>query len=310
MRKTSLEMVHRLARKDKRVLFIGSDLGAGVLDQMREEMPDRWIMEGVSEQHIVGMAAGLAMEGFIPYVNTIATFLTRRCYEQLVIDIGLHSVPVRLIGNGGGLVYAPLGPTHQAIEDIGIMRMIPNMTVVAPCDAREMESLMAASIDWPFPIYIRLAKGGDEVISKAQETFEIGKAILMREPGEVLIVSTGIMTQRALKTAVTLSEKGISTGVLHMHTLKPLDDASLATCVKSCSLVVTLEEHRVDGGLGTAVLDAMVRLNVMRGQSILMRGLPDSFQTEYGSQDNLLQSARLAETHLVEDIQNELSGKI
>ena len=310
MRKTSLEMVHRLARKDKRVLFIGSDLGAGVLDQMREEMPERWIMEGVSEQHIVGMAAGLAMEGFIPYVNTIATFLTRRCYEQLVIDVGLHCVPVRLIGNGGGLVYAPLGPTHQAIEDIGIMRMIPNMTVVAPCDAREMERLMAASIDWPFPIYIRLAKGGDEVISNAQVTFEIGKAIVMREPGEVLIVSTGVMTQRALKAATTLAEKGISTGVLHMHTLKPIDDATLASCMKPCSLVVTLEEHRVDGGLGAAILDAMVRLKVIGQQRVMMRGLRDRFQTEYGSQDNLIHSARLAEVHLVEDIQNELSDNV
>ena len=137
MRKTSLESIYKLAKVDERVLFIGSDLGAGVLENMRQDMPDRWFMEGISEQHIIGMAAGLALEGFIPYVNTIATFLTRRCFEQIVIDLSLHSLPVRLIGNGGGVVYAPLGPTHQAIEDIAIMRVIPNMTVVAPCDADE-----------------------------------------------------------------------------------------------------------------------------------------------------------------------------
>ncbi|HIE84063.1 MAG TPA: transketolase, partial [Dehalococcoidia bacterium] len=118
MRKTSLECVYQLAKTDERVIFIGSDLGVGVLDDMRKQFPDRWFMEGISEQHIIGMAAGLALEGFIPYVNTIATFLTRRCYEQLVIDVGLHRLPLRLIGNGGGAVYAPLGPTHQAIEDI------------------------------------------------------------------------------------------------------------------------------------------------------------------------------------------------
>ena len=121
MRKTALECVHKLAQHDKRVLFIGSDLGHGVLDKMKNELPDQFFMEGVSEQYIIGMAAGLAMEGFIPYVNTIATFLTRRCYEQVAVDLCMQDLPVRLIANGGGGVYAPLGPTHLAIEDIAIM---------------------------------------------------------------------------------------------------------------------------------------------------------------------------------------------
>ena len=142
MRKTALECIHKLAQVDERVVFIGSDLGPGVLDKMKVEFPARFFMEGVSEQYIVGMSAGLAMEGFIPYVNTIATFLTRRCYEQVAVDLCIHDLPVRLIANGGGGVYAPLGPTHLAIEDIAIMRALPNMTVVAPCDADEMNRLM------------------------------------------------------------------------------------------------------------------------------------------------------------------------
>ena len=134
MRKTSLDTVYEMARNDPRVVFIGSDLGAGTLDQFKEEMPERFFMEGVTEQNIIGMAAGLAMEGYIPYVNTIATFITRRCFEQVAVDLCLHNLPVRLIGNGGGLVYAPLGPTHLAVEDMAIMRSLPNMTVVAPVD--------------------------------------------------------------------------------------------------------------------------------------------------------------------------------
>ena len=126
-------------------------------------MPDRWYMEGVTEANVIGMAAGMAMEGFVPYVNTIATFITRRCYEQVAVDLCLHDLPVRLIGNGGGFVYAPLGPTHQAIEDIAIMRALPNMTVVVPADAEEMRRFMEVTLDWPHPIYIRLAKGGDAV---------------------------------------------------------------------------------------------------------------------------------------------------
>ena len=306
MRKTSLEMVYRLAEQDNRVLFIGSDLGSGVLQKMREEMPDRWIMEGVSEQHVVGMAAGLALEGFIPYVNTIATFLTRRCYEQLVVDVGLHCAPVRLIGNGGGVVYAPLGPTHQAIEDIGIMRLIPNMTVVAPCDALEMERLMQASITWPLPIYIRLAKGGDKIISQPLDNFKIGESILFKEPGEVLIVSTGVMTQRALKTAEILAQEGITAGVLHVHTLKPFDDATLLSCITKSSLVVTLEEHKSEGGRGTIVLESMARASAIGERKVIMKGLSDQFITKYGSQDSLLNSARLDEESLVIDIKKAL----
>src|SRR5580658_4311287 len=165
MRQTCLNMVYDLAKRDKRVLFIGSDLSPGLLGDMKKEMPERWYMEGVSEANVIGMAAGMAFEGYLPYVNTIATFITRRCYEQVAVDLCLHDLPVRLIGNGGGFVYAPLGPTHEAIEDIAIMRALPNMTVVAPVDAEEMRRFMAVTPDWPHPIYIRLAKGGDEVVT-------------------------------------------------------------------------------------------------------------------------------------------------
>src|ERR1700741_5347702 len=142
MRKVALDSVYQLAKIDPRVVFIGSDLGPGVLNAMKKEMPDRFFMEGVSEQHVVGMSAGLAMEGYIPYVNTIATFLTRRCYEQVAVDVCLHELPVRLIANGGGLVYAPLGRTHTAVEDIAIMRALPNMTIVCPTDGDEMRRFM------------------------------------------------------------------------------------------------------------------------------------------------------------------------
>lgn len=130
MRQKALSTVYKLAKSNPRVLFIGSDLGAGTLSSMREDIPEQFFMEGVSEQHIVGFAAGLAQEGFIPYVNTIGTFLTRRSFEQVSIDVGLHRLPVRLLASGGGMVYAPLGPTHTAIEDFSLMLSIPNMKVL------------------------------------------------------------------------------------------------------------------------------------------------------------------------------------
>ena len=306
MRKKSLDCVYKLATADDRVVFVGSDLGAGVLNAMKEEMPERWFMEGVAEQHIIGMAAGLAMEGFIPYVNTIATFLTRRCFEQLVIDVGLHNLPVRLIANGGGVVYAPLGPTHQAIEDFAILRAIPNMTIVAPCDASEMERLMPSTVDWPGPIYIRLAKGGDAIVSEEKHGFEIGKSILLREPGDVLFVSTGIMTQRALKAIDDLKINGFDCGLLHMHTVKPLDRETLLSVSKSIKMIVTLEEHILNGGLGTAIIETLNDYSTASMPRVLRLGLPNRFVEEYGSQDDILNRFGLS----FREISNRVQGAL
>src|ERR1700742_1300300 len=249
MRNTAMNMIHKLAARDDRVLYIGSDPGAGTLRAMSKEFPKRHLIEGISEAHIIGMSAGLAMEGFLPYVNTIATFLTRRCYEQVAVDLCMHNLPVRLVANGGGLVYAPLGPTHQAIEDIAIMRALPNMTVVCPADADEAARLIERTLDWPGPIYIRLAKGGDAIVSKPEHGFEIGRAIEMRASGDVLLVTTGIMLQRALAAADLLAADGIHAGILHMHTVKPLDIEALLLAIRGIKLLVSLEEHVPTGGL-------------------------------------------------------------
>lgn len=302
MRKASLDMVYKLAKAEPRIVFIGSDLGPGVLDIMKKEMPDRFYMEGVSEQHVIGMAAGLAMEGFIPYVNTIATFLTRRCYEQIALDLCLQDLPVRLIANGGGVVYAPLGPTHLATEDIAILRALPNMTIIAPCDADEMKRLMPKTLDWPHPIYIRLAKGGDQVVSRPEFGFEIGKAVPLVEPGDALIVSTGVMTQVALDAADLLRAKGIHCGVLHMHTIKPLDEASLSARLPGVRIVLTVEEHSRSGGLGSAVLEFCSDQMPEHTAKIVRMGIPDRFADQYGSQDSLLKHWGITRESVVSEI--------
>jgi transketolase len=309
MRKESLDSVYDLAKRDERVIFIGSDLGPGILDSMKVEMPERFFMEGVSEQHIVGMAAGLAMEGFIPYVNTIATFLTRRCYEQVALDLCLQDLPVRLIANGGGGVYAPLGPTHLAVEDISIMRALPNMAVVVPCDADEMRRFMAKTLDWPHPIYIRLAKGGDKVVSEEKNGFEIGKAILMSEPGEGLFISTGVMTQIALQAAELLSSEGIKCGVLHMHTIKPLDDKSLSELLPKVNGVVTVEEHTRIGGLGSAVLEFCNDSMPDQAVKVARIGIPDKFAEQYGNQNSLLAHWGITVDSLCETMRKKINRK-
>ena len=291
MRQTAINAIYELAKRDPRVVFIGSDLGPGVLAEMKASMPERFFMEGVSEAHVIGMAAGLAMEGFMPYINTIATFLTRRCYEQIAIDLCLHELPVRLIGSGGGAVYAPLGPTHMAVEDLAILRALPGMTVCAPVDADEMARLMDASLDLAGPLYIRVAKGGDPVVSRAELGFSIGRAIVMREPGDVTLIATGIMTARALDAAELLARDGISAGVVHAHTVKPLDEDAVLAAARRSRVVVTLEEHTRIGGLGSAVAELLTDAGA--ATPLLRLGLPDAFSHTYGSQDAVLAEAGL-----------------
>src|SRR5689334_19433165 len=253
MRKTCLDMVYELARRDPRIFFIGSDLGIGTLKQFKSEMPDRFLMEGVSEANVVGMAAGLALEGKIVYVNTIATFLTRRCFEQVALDLCLHKANVRLIANGGGVVYAPLGPTHEAIEDIAIFRALPRMTIIAPADADEMRRMMPLTVDHPGPIYIRLGKGGEPIVTNDRVPFKIGKAIPMKEGSDALIVTTGITLKAALDASNALAPLGIEAAVLHMPVVKPFDQEALLDFARRVPVIVSVEEHSIIGGLGSAV---------------------------------------------------------
>lgn len=291
MRQTCLNMVYELAKRDERAVFIGSDLSPGLLANMQKEMPERWYMEGITEANVIGMAAGMAMEGHVPYVNTIATFITRRCYEQVAVDLCLHNLPVRLIGNGGGLVYAPLGPTHLAIEDIAIMRALPNMTVTAACDAKEMVRLMNCTLDWPGPIYIRLAKGGDPVVSREELGFAIGKAIPMRRARTkraIVLMATGVMTTNCLKAAELLAKDGIDVSVVHFHTIKPLDEEAVLEFARDAELVATVEEGVKIGGFGSAVADVMIEQLSTSMPPLLRLGLPDEFPHNYGLQDDLL----------------------
>ncbi len=310
MRAACIEMVHELARRDPRVIYLGSDLGTGIMEGMKKEIPDRFFMEGVSEANVIGMAAGLAMAGFIPFVHTISTFITRRAFEQVAIDVCLHELPVRLIGNGGGLVYAPQGPTHMAVEDIATMRSLPGMTVVAPVDAEEMRRFMPHTLDCPGPIYIRLAKGHDDVVSRKSDGFEIGRAITLRDPGDILLVTTGVMAQRALASADMLADEGINCGILHMHTVKPLDAETLLQLASQVRLVVSVEEHTLIGGLGGAVAELFTDHEWDAIPPQLKRlGLPDRFLSDYGSQDFLLERCGLDPAAIAATVREALPGQ-
>ena len=302
MRKTCLSCIYELAKKDSRVVFIGSDIGAGTLDEFKRDFPDRFFMEGISEQNIIGMTAGLALSGKIVYVNTIATFLTRRCYEQILLDLALHQANVRLIGSGGGFVYAPLGPTHEATEDIAIMRAIPNMTVIAPADAEEMKRLMPQTVNWKGPIYIRLGKGGDPIVTSPELGFDVGEPILMKKGKDVLIISTGIMLGCCLEASENLESSGISCGVLHVHTLKPLNEKVFLKEIENANIIVTVEEHSINGGLGEATAAIIAEANFKEVKKFRRIGIPDVFPEIYGSQKQLLEKYGLTADNIEDTV--------
>ena len=299
-------MILELAKKNEKVFFIGSDLSDDILRQFTKEMPRRFFMEGISEANIIGMAAGLALEGKIVYVNTIATFLTRRCFEQLVVDLCLHQANVRLIANGGGLVYAPLGPTHQAIDDIGILRAIPNMAIVAPADANEMKKIMEASLNHKGPLYIRLAKGYDPIVTDEISPLTIGKAVLVRAGKDALVATTGITLKTALDAAEELKKEGIEISILHNHTIKPLDQEAIEKNAKNVPVIISIEEHNIIGGLGSAVAEIIAEANFTQPKKFKRIAIPDVFADEYGSQASLMKKYSITTEHLVKTIKELL----
>ena len=306
MRKTALDMVYELAKEDRRIFFIGSDLGYGTLNKFKEEMSDRFFMEGVCEANVIGMAGGLALSGKIVYVNTIATFLTRRCFEQVAIDLCLHDVKVRLIGNGGGLVYAPLGPTHLATEDIAIFRALPNMTILAPADAQEMRYLVPKTVDIEGPVYIRLGKGGDPIVSNYTVPFEIGRVFTMAEGNDALILTTGITLKLGLAAAAALKGHGIGAAVIHAPTIKPLDGDAIIEKAAKVRAVVTVEEHTIVGGFGSAVAELILEAGFPNAIKFKRIGIPDTFPDKYGSQESLMGRYDITSDNIVSTVRSLL----
>jgi len=297
MFRACMNMISEMAKTNPNVVLIGCDHGPGV--ELSEEIQNRYFIEPISEANIAGMATGLAAEGYIPYILNHATFNTRKAYEQIALDACLQKRPIRIVGMGGGLTTAHLGPTHTAIEDVAIMRAIPNMTVISPCDADEMVRLMPLTLTWPGTIYIRCAKYGKPIVSNDEAGFEIGKAILMRE-GDILLIANGAMTNRALTAAEQLSDKGIECGVLHVHTVKPLD-VDIVKHIQKASMVIMLEEHTPVGGLSSACMELIVDQKATVNLPPMHRlGLEDNFVQTYGDQDGLLEKFGLQPDQIAE----------
>ncbi len=226
-------------------------------NRFRDEFPDRFFNMGIAECDIVGTAAGMAALGKVPFANAYANFLTGRGYDQVRISVAYSGRNVKIVGHNAGTSAAQEGATHLPLEDIGLMRAIPDMTVIVPADSCEMEKAVRAAYEYEGPVYLRVGKLKVPDVTTADTPFEVGKAIRFREGSDVTLISTGNMLFETLKAAEILAEKGVSAEVLHMHTVKPIDSEAIAESARKTGAVVTVEEHSILNGLGSAVAETL-----------------------------------------------------
>jgi transketolase len=285
MRNAFADELTKLGDEDPRVVMLSGDIGNRLFDKFKARHPARFFNCGVAEANMMGVAAGMGMNGLRPVAYTIAPFITTRCLEQIRTDVCYHEAPVTIVAVGAGLSYAGLGPTHHACEDISFLRSIPNMVVVCPGDAHEVRGALRAAMGQDRPVYIRMGKKGEPLVHPGPlQNFEIGKAITVADGTDVCLLSTGTMLPEAVEAAHRLQEKGISAKVVSFHTVKPLDQACLNDAFSRFRLVATIEEHSLIGGFGAAVAERLID-NGTRTAGLLRFGTPDAFFKKSGEQE-------------------------
>jgi transketolase len=285
MRNAFADELTKLGNEDPRVVMLSGDIGNRLFDKFKDKHPSRFFNCGVAEANMMGVAAGMAMNGLRPVAYTITPFVTTRCLEQIRTDVCYHEAPVTIVAVGAGLAYSGLGPTHHACEDVSFLRSIPNMVVICPGDAFEVRGALRAAMQQDRPVYIRMGKKGEPVVHKGPITdFKIGKAITVAEGSDVCLLSTGNMLPEAMEAAHKLKDKGISAEVVSFHTVKPLDEEKLKQAFARFKLVATLEEHSLIGGFGAAVSEWLVDTET-QAKKFLRFGTPDAFFKKSGEQE-------------------------
>lgn len=270
-----------MIEEDPRVCYINSDSTVGRVAAAMKKYPDRVLDTGIQEMNMVTVAAGLAKEGYIPFVQTFGPFLCVRALDQIHNDVCYNDFPVRLIGTHAGL-SSGYGPTHNTIIEFGIMNAMPNMTMVAPCDANQAKKLLRASLDYPGPIYIRIPRGEEPAVyaDDYDYKYEIGKAIELSEGKDLTIIATGMGVANSVTAARQLQEEhGLDIGVIDMHTIKPIDKEAIIKAAQQTGTIVTVEDHNILGGLGSIVADVLMEAGVPARLKKI--GVPDTF-VEYG----------------------------
>jgi transketolase len=306
VRTSFIDTLTELAGTDPRIWLMVGDLGFSVIERFADRYPDQFVNAGVAEQNMLGIATGMALNGKIVFTYSISTFTTLRCLEQIRNDVCYHRANVKIVGVGGGLAYGVLGPSHHATEDLAIMRSMPNMRVVAPGDPVEAAWATAALARSPGPAYLRLGKAGDpHVHEETTSTLELGRATYVKQGRDAVLIATGSMLPAAVAAATRLVEEDVQVGVISMHCIKPLDVSAVTEAARSTRLIVTVEEHSLVGGLGSAVAEVVSTLIGPRA-TLRCMGLPNDFMYRVGSQDYLRRQHGLTVEDIAAGVRNGL----
>jgi transketolase len=306
MRSTFGNTLSELSASDETIYVLDGDLANSTkIDLVAKNNPDKFLQMGIAEQNMVSVAAGLATVGLQPWAVTFAAFLSKRALDQVQVQVAQPNLNVKLVGAYGGLLTGLTGKSHQALEDVAIFRSLANMTILSPADAVETEAAIRWAASYEGPVYIRLARDEYPVIFDEQYTFEFNKAVVLKEGADVTLISTGTSTGRALEAAQRLEGEGISASVLHLHTLKPVDQDAIIQQAKLTNAIVTVEEHSVYGGLGSLVSEITSHHYPVPVEYV---GVKD-INAESASNDDLLEKYELTPSHIVASAKRVLARK-
>jgi len=301
------EALLELGRTNPEVVVLDADLAKSTrADWFWKAFPDRFFDMGISEQDMLATAAGLALGGKIPFASTYGVFVAGRAWDQIRTTICYANLNVKMGGAHGGISVGPDGGTHQSLEEIALMRVLPNMTLILPCDAHETRKATLASAEINGPVYLRFAREATPVFTEADAPFEVGKAITMREGTDASIIAAGPVLYEALRAAELLHNEGIELRVINMHTLKPLDETAIVRAAEETGAIVTVEEHQIYCGLGGAIAECTAKLFPV---PIEMVGIMDTFG-ESGTPEELAEAYGLTAVNIVSAVRKVLSRKM
>ena len=299
MRTAYLDTLYDLASRDKRVYALISDNGAIVYDKFRKDLEAQYLNLGISEANMLGMAAGMASCGKIPFAYTIGAFLAYRAFEFIRNDICLQKQNVKIIGTGAGEVYSALGPTHHSTEDLGGLRALPNLVILSPASPLEVKKATVAAYEHEGPVYLRLGTNKEPEIYNGDYIFEIGKGVTLRDGSDITIIGMGSILNDILDVADRLQKDGIHTRVVNIHTVKPIDKEIILRAAKETGKIITIEDHNTIGGLGSAVAEVIAE----SGQGVMFKRMGlENFSNGYGTYEQVKKMNGIG----VEQIEDEI----
>lgn len=304
MRTAYLDTLYDLASRDKRVYALISDNGAIVYDKYRKDLPSQYLNLGISEANMLGMAAGMASCGKIPFAYTIGAFLAYRAYEFIRNDICLQNQNVKIVGTGAGEIYSALGPTHHSTEDLGGLRALPNLTILCPASPMEAGKATRAAYEFEGPVYLRLGTNREAELYDADYTYEIGKGITLRHGHDVTVIGSGGILHDILRIADELNENGISARVINIHTIKPIDKDIIIRAARETGRIATVEDHNIIGGIGSAVAEVLAEAGL--GVTFKRFGL-HGFSKGYGTYEQVKEMNGIGITYIADEIKNWFS---